>query len=948
MASRPVFAKPSSQFPEPSNGAWVFYDLPPTCGTNNEDMKLHFSHYFIFRAAAIHPTTLLSALFLLFSAMLMAQPTGGMPGGGNFDPSAMNIGRFYGKVIDESGRGLGYATVQLFGQKFDPQTRSFSETLLAGQLTEENGDFNLEKLPIVGDFTLKISFLGYADITQTVTFGIKPPPMPAGGPMRPDSTGKAPAGPSGGFAPPAGGFPGGGFPGAAAGQKFEKDLGNISVVQSGVTLQEVTVTETATVAKLALDRKTYRVDKDMSAVGGTAQDALKNVPSLSVDLDGNVSLRNGAPQIFVDGRPTTLSLDQISADAIESVEVITNPSARFDAGGGTAGIINIVLKKERRLGYNGNVRLGADSRGGYNFGGDLNARGESINLFGALNANHNANFGEGETVRSNYFGDPFSNLRQETYTDINGLFLNGRAGLDWLIDNRNTLTVSGNYTRGKFQPTDEITTETEFLYPSGALLERYVRTSDQDRNFRNMGASLQFKHLFSKPGYEWTADLNYNKVRFEGGSRYNTLYDNNAQTLEKQDALGRGQFVTFQTDFINPLNENTKLEYGLRAALRTNRNDNMNFVFSAADNDWKQVAQLSDHYKFDDNVFAAYLQGSRQFGAWGVQAGLRAESSFYTGALTDRDSSFTIQYPLSLFPSVFVTRQLNKDGDQMQLAYTRRVNRPNFFQTMPFTDFSDSLNLRRGNPQLLPEFTNALELTYQNVFSKGSLLVSAYFKQANNLITTYQFGEYDAATGRQLVITSYVNADYASAYGLEVTLRNSLAKWFELTTNVNLYQAVVEAGNVESNLNANRLSLFIKETAQFRLPKNFSFQLNGEYRSRAAFVPSNNNDPFRGGPGGGSQNTAQGYTLANWFVDVSVQKQLLQGKGRLSLSVQDVFASRKFGSYSYNDFFEQETYRIMGPQTVRLNFMYMFGKMDTSLFARKNTRAGMQGNDMMQ
>lgn len=866
----------------------------------------------------------------------LAQPPAGMPsgGGGGFDPSKMNIGRFYGKVVDESGKGLGYATVQLFGKKFDPQTNTLTEAMLAGQLTEDNGDFNLEKLPIVGDFILEISFLGYTPVRQTVTFGVKPPTMPAG----------APAGPPAG--PPAGG---GGFPGAGmAGQKFEKDLGNISISQDGITLQEVTVTETVSMSKLALDRKSYRVDKDLSAAGGTAQDALKNVPSLSVDLDGNVSLRNGAPQIFIDGRPTTLSLDQVSADAIESVEVITNPSAKYDAGGGTAGIVNIVLKKDRRLGYNGNVRLGADSRGGYNFGGDLNARGEKINIFGAVNLNHNQNIGEGETQRSNFFGEPLSNLTQVTDTRMNGLFANGRAGIDWLIDNRNTLTFSGNYTRGKFNPTDEITTTTDFLFPSGTLSSSYVRNSEPDRNFRNMGGSVQFKHLFSKQGYEWTADVNYNKVRFEGLSLYVTDYEDGAQTREKQEALGRGAFFTFQTDFINPINANTKLEYGARAAMRANRNDNMNFYFDDAVNDWVRVSQLSDRYKFTDNVFAAYLQGSRQFGQWGVQAGLRAESSIYSGALIDRDSSFTIAYPISLFPSVFLTRQIGK-GDQVQLAYTRRINRPNFFQTMPFTDFTDSLNLRRGNPQLIPEFTNSLELSYQHIFKKGNLLMSAYFKQATNLITTYQFAEYDATTGKELVITSYVNSDFAAAYGLEITLKNSLAKWLDLTTNINTYQSVVQADNVETDLTVNRLSFFIKETAQFKLPKNFNLQINGEYRSKAAFTPSTNNDPFRGGPGGhgGSQNTAQGYALENWFVDVSIQKQLWQRKASLSLSVQDVFATRKFGSYSYSDFFEQNTYRIMGPQTVRLNFMYFFGKMDTSLFSRKNTRTNMQGNDMM-
>jgi outer membrane receptor protein involved in Fe transport len=876
-------------------------------------------------------------LFLLFFAglQLTAQTPGlPVPGGPppGFNPSAMNIGRFYGKIVDENGKGIGYATVRLYGGKFDPATRTVKDTLLAGQITADNGDFNLEKLPVVGDFTLKIELLGYASTTQTVTFGVKRPPGPIGtAPQSPDKK------PEGGFPPAGGGFPGG---------NFEKDLGNIRLTPDSKALKEVVIADKTNITTLALDRKTYRVDKDLSAAGGTAQDALKNVPSLSVDLDGNVSLRNGAPQIFVDGRPTTLSLNQIAADAIESVEVITNPSAKFDAGGGTAGIVNIVLKKDRRLGYNGNVRLGADRWGGFNLGGDLNARGEKMNLFGSVNINRNQGFSDGSTTRLNLFENPASRLQQDNHTDMNGLFANGRAGVDFFLDNRNTLTLSGNYTHGAFKPTDEI--NTSYQPGDNSAGYAYLRRSEQDRDFRNTGASIQFKHLFPKKGAEWTADANYNQVRFNGNSDYTTTYTTGESNLENQKAKGRGSFFTLQSDLVYPLSDKLKIETGLRAALRTNRNDNNNSLFNSTENEWVAVQQLSDHYKFNDDVYAVYAQASRQFGKWGVQAGLRAESSVYKGALTDRDSSFSIVYPISLFPSLFVTRKLN-EKDQLQLAFTRRVNRPNFFQTMPFTDFSDSLNLRRGNPFLVPEFTHSLELTYQKVFSKKhSLLGALYVKQATNLIAAYQFTEYNAELKREVVVTSYSNSDWALAYGAEVTLRNNLFNWLDLSTNLNVYQSNIDASNVESNLKINQLSAFLKETAQLKLATGLSLQINGEYRTRASYTPSNNNDPFRGGPGNmPSTNTAQGYTLSNWFVDASLKKDLWHNQASLSLSIQDIFATRRMGTSTVTDFFSQETERLMNPRTVRLNFMYRFGKMDASLFTRKNTRMQAQGNDML-
>lgn len=870
--------------------------------------------------------TALLALFALGQSAAQA-PQGNAPGGG-FDPSKMNIGRMYGKVVDEAGKGVGYATVQLFGKKFDPQTKTLKDTTWAGQLTEDNGDFNLEKLPVVGEFELVISFLGYTEVRQKVDFGIKAPPASLGG-------GK-PSGPS----------PGGGFPGAGMGS-FEKDLGNIKLLEGATVLSEVVVKGQASTTTLALDRKAYRVDKDLTAAGGTAQDALKNVPSLSVDLDGNVTLRNGSPQIFLDGRPTTLTLDQIPAADIESVEVITNPSSKFDAGGGAAGIVNIVLKKEKRVGYNGNVRLGGDSRSGYNLGGDINARQGKINLFASGMYNQNKGAGEGTTIRHNFFGDPLSDVTQESSTNMNGVFANGRLGLDYFINNRNTLTFSGMLMRGRFRPNDALTTTTDLLYPGNPLTSSYLRSSEQDRNFRNLGASLQFKHLFPKKGAEWTADLNYNRVRFEGGSEFMTTFDSGITTREKQEGMGNGSFVTLQTDFVNPLSESTKIEGGLKATLRDNRNDNANFVYSDTENNWLQIAQISDHYKFNDNVYAAYIQGSHQRGNWGIQAGLRAESSLYTGALTDRDSSFSIAYPISLFPSVFLTRKLNEGGDQVQLAYTRRVNRPNFFQTMPFTDFSDSLNLRRGNVQLLPEFTNSLELSYQKIFKKGhNLLVSVYYKQASNLITSYQFTEYNADLGKEVVVTSFANGNSAAAYGAELTMKNSFSNWLNLTHNINVYQQEVDATNVESSLELSRLSAFLKETVQIKLPAGFSLQFNGEYRTRASFTPVTNNDPFSGG-GPRGQNTAQGYTKSYWFVDASVRKDLMKNQASLTLSIQDVFASRRMGSYTATDFFTQENFRIMNPQMLRLNFAYRFGKMDASLFTRKNNRVNVQGSDMM-
>ncbi|MGI9158239.1 MAG: outer membrane beta-barrel family protein, partial [Saprospiraceae bacterium] len=324
---------------------------------------------------------------------------------------------------------------------------------------------------------------------------------------------------------------------------------------------------------------------------------------------------------------------------------------------------------------------------------------------------------------------------------------------------------------------------------------------------------------------------------------------------------------------------------------------------------------------------------------------LRAESSFYTGELLDVDSTFQNQFPLSLFPSLFLTYKINEQ-DNIQLNYSRRVNRPSFFQLIPFPDFSDSLLLSRGNPELRPEFTNSLEMSYQNILSaKHNYLLTVYYKQSNNLIAGYQFTEYNEFLGRDAVVASYKNANSSQAYGAEITIKNTFGKVLDVTTNLNAYNSVVDASNVEANLKIDQFTWFIKENINIKFPKSYTLQINGEYQSRTAFAVGGGNRWGGGGWHGGPSSTAQGYSIPVWFVDISLRKDILNRKGSISIAVQDIFRSRRSGAFTQSAFFTQENWRLRDPQLARLNFSYRFGKFDTSLFKRKNTRAedGMEG-----
>lgn len=876
-------------------------------------------------------------LFLLSTTgIAFTQNPQGRPGGmGNFQQ--MNIGRFYGKVVDEAtGKGIGYASVQLYGMKWDSTSKKMENTLLAGQLTLENGDFSLESLPVMGEFTLKINFLGYAISETKVSFGLQGPGKNNGG-GRPG---------------------GGGMPQQAAGA-IDKDLGNIKLSASSNLLKEVTIEAQGGQVSLALDKKIYKVDKDNVAAGGTAEDALKNVPTLNVDIDGNLTMRNAAPQLFVDGRPTNMTLDQIPADAIDNVEVISNPSAKYDASGGGAGIVNIVLKKDRRVGYNGSVRTGIDMRGRANLGGDINARQNKFNAFVGLNLNQRRNITVSSTERQNFnfLKVPTSEVIQSNRPVSDGFFGMVRGGVDWFISNRNTLTISGNYNKGSHSNTDLLDRLENFYFDSLPDYSiRSLRYSDSERSYANLGSQLLFKHLFPKEGKEFTADINYNSSASDNVGDFRTEYLNSpTPNLERQTGSGGNQFLTFQTDYVNPLTKTKKIELGARAAIRNFDSSNGNYYLDRTTNTYVYVPGFSDNYEFKDQVFAAYSTFSQSFQKWGYQLGLRAESSKYTGTLLDRDTAFTNDFPLSLFPSLFTTYKLNEE-DNLQFNFTRRINRPNFFQLIPFTDFSDSLNLSRGNPNLVPEFAHSLEFSYQNIINKQhNFLLSVYYKRSDNLITRYFYSQVDPVTLRTIGISTFENANSSTALGMEFTLKNNFSKVLELTTNINMYNSVLNLSSSEQTLNAEQFTWLVKENVNIRLPKSFTVQLNGSYQSRTAFDTGGGGGGGRwgggggmggggGGWGGGASSTAQGYSIPVWYVDASVRKDLWNRKGSITISIQDIFRSRRNGSHTESVLFIQDSWRRRDAQLVRMNFSYRFGKFDVSLFKRKNTR--MEGEGM--
>jgi outer membrane receptor protein involved in Fe transport len=478
---------------------------------------------------------------------------------------------------------------------------------------------------------------------------------------------------------------------------------------------------------------------------------------------------------------------------------------------------------------------------------------------------------------------------------------------------------------------------------------------------------ISFKHLFPKAGREWTADFNFNKSVNENENLVtNNNYNQPGGVLTRSfrqllNGGGQTQFMTAQTDYVNPLSESSKLEMGVRAQFRKvdSRND-ISFIDGAGNP--VKIPQLSSQFLNEDRVFAAYTTYTNKIKNFGYQLGLRAESSDYSGdvntvAPSGKDTliSYSNSFPISLFPSIFLSQKLNKQ-QELNFNFSRRINRPNFFQLFPFTDYSDTLNLSRGNPNLVPEFTYSFEFSYTKTYgNNNSFIASAYYKFTDDLITRYQVAEQNPLnTADTLLINTFINANSSYVGGLEFIGRNAVTKWWDLTTNLNFFTSRINIDDPKLVEQDNVYSWFGKINNSFKLPKNFTIQLSADYQSKTILPPggSGGGGGGFGGRGGGGMgpmfgqalSASQGFVRANYGVDVAVRYDFLKEKrASLTLNFSDVFRTRRSDVYSESAFFVQNAFRRRDPQFFRLNFSWRFGKFDVSLFKRKNMRGEAEG-----
>jgi predicted secreted protein len=701
------------------------------------------------------------------------------------------------------------------------------------------------------------------------------------------------------------------------------------------TTREVEITAEKSTVTLGIDRRIYNVDKDLSAKGGTAVDVMKNVPGVTVDADGNAQLRNQSPTIFVDGRPTSLTLQQIPADQIERVEIITNPSVKFDASA-TGGILNIIMKRNTKPGYNGMLMSYIGTGDRYGGMANLNLKGGPWNVSLMYSYNQSINNNNGYTNRTQLNDTTKTVLgyfNQKNIARMLNRFNFGKIGIDYNINNRNTITFSEMIMGGEFNTNDiqnyAVLGSNQTTYLSGD------RINNQTAKFNHFTSQLLYRKTFPKVGKELTFDLNNNftisnnSYLFSTFMPYDSLGNRTGENFYQKNigSTDANQF-TFQADYVNPISETKKIELGVKSYYKysDSKNNTSNAIVTAET--FERDSAMSNHYKIDDIINAAYINYSaKTFFGIGYQAGLRFEQSYYSGKIADKNLAFSYSYPSnsndilkSLFPAIYFSKKLKKN-QELQLNVSRKIQRPNFFQLMPFVMFADNQNRRIGNPQLKPEFRNISEINYNKIFSKGSYLGSGYFRYEEQPITEIAYFSPNPGESTVLINTT-INGKNSFRYGIENTVKLTFFKNLDVTLNANAFYIYIKGLVVENQpeVTAEGYAYNTKGTISYKFPKNITLQVNGNYESPRILL--------------------LGYSKPIYSMDVSLNC-MIKTKWILNATLSDAFNTRVSGTHYETPYYVQDLSRRRETRYVRFTVSYLFGKMDASIFKRSKQMRGM-------
>lgn len=755
---------------------------------------------------------------------------------------SLSYAQITGTITDSDGEPLPGASVALYQQ----------DELITGVTSEINGSFQLSS-PEDGRYLLKVSFIAFQTYSKIVEVDATP-----------------------------------------------IDLGEIALLENNTSLEEVTVEARANLMEFKQDKRIFNVSKDLSSVGSNASEILNNVPSVSVGVEGEISLRGSENvRILIDGKPSGLigsdpatALRLLQGSMIERIEVITNPSARYDAEG-EAGIINIVLKKDDRKGINGTFEANAGYPHNYGATAGINIRTGKFNWFANGSISYRRAPGGGFSDQNYSVEDSSYSLYTDRTHSRGEAGATLRFGADYSISP--TQTITGTFLYRPSRGTNISELSYDYYDSNGDYVRSTFREDNELETEFNLEADVHYEKEFKGKEHKLTADFKYqDSDDREDSDILQTMDDSDQSFYQFVNNQEDEQTILLQTDYIKPFTENRQLELGAKVTLRDIIN---NYSVDQEDSlgNIKPIDQFTNNFNYQENIYAAYGIYSDALGkSFTYQLGLRAEYSDIT-TVQEKENIVNPKDYLNFFPSAFFTYEVNKTSD-LQLNYSRRISRPWFRSLMPFSNYSDNVNLRVGNPDLDPEYTDSYEMGYLRYLQKGSIYGGVYYRHRTNVVQRIRTVVDTGGT-----ISRPVNLAIQDAYGFEFNYMQNITKWYMLSANFNVYNAItvgsyegVDYGNTNFSASGRLMNKFQFWKSDLQL--SFNFQA--------------------------PQNDAQGRRLGIYTADIGWSKDILNGNGTISFSVRDLFNTRKWRYYTTTEGLDSYSEFQWRQRQLTLSFTY--------------------------
>ncbi|MCD7713726.1 MAG: TonB-dependent receptor [Prevotella sp.] len=812
-----------------------------------------------------------------------------------------------GMVYDkQTAEPLGFVTVQLMSQT--------GGKLAGGTMTSDEGRFRIDGLK-AGRYTLVLSYVGYRDVRKDITLNS-----------------------SGGV----------------------KKLDAIYMSEDSRQLQEVQVTGLRTSMKLEVDRKSFDVSQLITSEGQAATDLLDNIPSVEVDNDGNISLRgNTSVEVWINGKPSGLNsdnrstiLEQLPAETIERIEVIDNPSAKFSAEG-SAGIINIVLKKQRDAGYYGSIRAGGSTNKGANTAVNFNYNSSLVDVLATVGYRHNSSKGHVTSEQNNYDDGALSGYNNyDTANHRQGNSLFSRLGATLHASAKDDISFTGMLMTGGSRNTSV----TPYYYGSyaadGTTFDNYVlnRTTTAPGHMLMMHGEIGYTHEFAE---KHKLDFNFSASKWDNKdhSFYRDFTDYSTMDTPRPSLYTwqyRPQNISnrsyeLKLDYENQITDKFKVESGYN--WNASRENTPQYSYEAEGEDKPAVYDLTDpdedysayeehsffnRFIYNLDVHALYVTAQYNFGKFGLMGGLRGEYWHVNTesldwdqehGVAEKDAPFKKDY-FQLFPSVFASYQLTPN-DQLQLNYTRRLRRPWGGQLNSFRDTRDATMISFGNPLLTPEYSNSFSFNYLRTWTEHSMLISLYYRPTSDVMQKINYRDLD----EDIMYSTTMNVAKSTSAGAEITVKNTLFRILELSTNINAYYYKLDAFTYDINNQTvegeaqTRFTWNVRIQASVMLPYGITVQANGRYNSRQAIT--------------------QGYRPAMCFVDLGVRKSFLNKMFTLTVNCRDLFDSRAWKNVTHSDTYWRHQINRRNSRNVFVTLTYNFGNQK----AKKPSRGKNAGNE---